>query len=491
MSQSRSLSLPRRRFLQGLGGVTVGLPFLESLAPRKANAQSVVVKRFAVFFCCNGVVMPKWFPTGGFGQLSAEHFAGTTNEPIAAFANKLTFPRGLHMSPRGWDMDGGGADDHGKGMAHKLTAQFANDDWLALGESIDHFLARHINPGSEGARRAPLNLHVGRRYDYKGLDYISYRGPAEPVSPLDNPWNAYADFMNLGGSPTTPSEATDRILRRRESVLDVVEAQRLDLERAPLSQADRDKLDAHFTALRGLETSMGQMQSIVSCLDADLSERASRYETDALIDDEVEYPILADLHLDIAALALACDANRVATIQFGGGAGGPTFRWDGMAHEYNHHKLSHGKVRDDCFGDSTEDGCDDVVGYEGMLEAIDLWHQKKFARLLEKLDGYTEADGKTVLDNSVVLYTNELSDGKAHSWMDLPFILAGSAGGALRTGQHVLLGAGGDYDPEQAPHNRLLNTLVNVLGVESDWFGVAEGGGGQTMQGGVYEDLLA
>lgn len=486
------LSLPRRRFLRGLGTLAVGLPFLEALAPRGAAAQSTTIKRFCVFFCCNGVNMQKWFPTGDFGAIGAAQLMGTTNEPIASFASRLTFPRGLHMSPRGWGMDPGGGDDHGKGMAAKLTAHFASDDeWLALGESVDHYLARHINPGTEGARRAPLNLHVGRRYDYKGLDYISYRGPEEAVSPIDNPWNAYADFMNLGGTPGETAETTERILRRRESVLDLVDEQLADLERGPLSQADKQKLDRHFTALRGLEKSMSQLGTVISCADADLADRASRYDDDPmLVADEAEYPLLADLHVDIAALALACDANRVATIQFGGGAGGPTFKWDGMNHEYNHHKLSHGKVRDDCFGDSTEDGCADVAGYQDMLTAIDLWHQTKFARLLSNLDGYEEADGKTVLDNSVVLYTNELSDGKAHSWMNLPFILAGSGGGNLRMGQHILLGAGGDYDPEAAPHNKLLNTLVNVLGVESDWFGAPEGSGGETMQGGVYEELL-
>lgn len=485
--------LNRRRFLSGLGAVAVGLPFLESLAPRRARADSPVIKRFGVFFCCNGVNMDQWFPTTAFGALAEGSFTGTSNAALAPFAKKLLIPRGVHMSPRGWDQDGGDGDDHGKGMAHKLTAQFANEDWLALGESVDQFLARQINPGNEGARRAPLVLHVGQLRPYRGLGYVSYRGPADAVAGIDNPWNAYADFMNLGGDGSGASEAMDRLVRRRQSVLDLVKEQFDDLKSAPLSKSDRDKLDAHFTALRGLEETMTETPGLLaSCLNPGLSEAASRYEGMAkLIEDEAEYPKLAELMVDITALAFACDANRVATIQFGGGAGGPTFRWSGMSHEYNHHKLSHGKVRDDCFGDSTEDGCEDVNGYHDMLAAIDAWHQAQFARLLEKLDSYEEADGKTVLDNSTILYSNELSDGKAHSWMDLPYILAGSAGGAFRQGEYLLLGEGGEWDPEKAPHNRLLNTIVNVMGVESDWFGVAEGGGGQTMQRGMYESLLA
>src|SRR5688500_13494864 len=58
--------LPRRRFLAGFGGVLVGLPYLESLAPRAAQAQASPVKRFGVFFACNGVNMDRWFPNGDY-----------------------------------------------------------------------------------------------------------------------------------------------------------------------------------------------------------------------------------------------------------------------------------------------------------------------------------------------------------------------------------------------------------------------------------------
>ena len=108
---------------------------------------------------------------------------------------------------------------------------------------------------------------------------------------------------------------------------------------------------------------------------------------------------------------------------------------------------------------------------------------------MERLDAYVEADGRTVLDNSVVLYTNEMSNGKLHSFMDLPFVIAGSGGGAFRQNLYYPLGPEGQTD-SSAPHNRLLNTIVNAMGVESDWFGLPEGMGGATMQGGVYEQLL-
>jgi hypothetical protein len=489
--------LRRRSFLSGLAGATLGLPFLESLLPRGARAQGTAIKRFGVFFCCNGVNMDRWFPQGSFGALSEAHLVDTANAALIPHLSKLLYPRGVHMSPRGFDRDGGGGDDHGKGMAHKLTAQFADEEnWLALGPSLDHVIAAAVNPGSDGARRPPLNLMAGRVGTYQGLGYISYSGAGQAVAAVNNPWNAYSDLMNLGGSGGAGSEATDRIVVRRQSVIDLVSEQFTTLQNGPLSASDRQKLDAHLTAVRALEVTMTTPGGALSCNSESIAERALPYQTSgdsgggfgerSLAEQDSEYNQVASLQLDILAMALACDATRVATMQFENGAGGPTFNWDGMSHEYNHHKLSHGKVRDDCFGDSTEDGCANVDGYEQMLFEIDVWHMNKFAYLLDRLSSYAEEDGKTVLDNSVMMYTNELADGKGHTYYDLPYILAGSLGGTFKQGEYVQLG-----ENEDAPHNRLLNTLVNAMGIESDWFGVAQGSEAATMQGGVYEQLLA
>jgi hypothetical protein len=486
-------ALPRRRFLRGLGGVMVGLPFLEALAPRNVGAQGTVIKRFGVFFACNGVNMERWFPTGAYGAMTDAHLSGTANEALLPLRQKLLFPRGVHMSPRGFDRDGGGGDDHMKGMAHKLTARFADDDdALALGPSVDHVIAAEVNPGMPGARRPPLNLLVGRGGGSRGLDYSSYSAAGQPVAGINNPWNAYSDFMGLnGGGSGMGGEAEMRILQRRQSVLDLVRTDFDDLSRGPLSSDDKQKLEAHFTAIRSIETTIGT--SGLACLDTALEGRASMYEgaSRSVVEAESAYPVIADLQVDIMAIALACDATRVATIQFDRGSGGPTFRWDGMNHEYNHHKLSHGKVRDDCFGESTANGCANVDGYEDMLFDIDVWHQNRLLRLLQKLEAYKEADGKSVLDNTVVLYTNELSDGRGHSFMDLPYLLAGSCAGTFKQNEYIRLGEGTSYDDQQAPHNKLLNTIVNAMGIQSDWFGTPEGGGGETMQAGVYEELLA
>ena len=484
----------RRRFLRGFGGVMLGLPFLESLAPRLARAQAApVTTRFGVFFACNGVDMERWFPTTDFGALTDASLAGTSNGVLTPFRSKLLFPRGVHMAPRGFGRDDSGCDDHGRGMAIKLTAQPADtQNWLAQGPSVDHVIAAQINPGPDGARTPPLNLMVGRPAGYRGLDFISYSEAGRAVQAINNPWNAYSAFINLDNSSPDSGAASDRISRRRQSVLDLVREQFDDLKLRGLSSEDQRKLDAHFTAIRSIEVQVGP--GGLGCGDSALETRARGYENMSArdVEREANYPLIADLQVDILALALACGYTRVGTMQFDRGSGGPTFNWDGLSHEYNHHKLSHGKVKDDCFGTSTANGCDDVAGYEDMLFEIDAWHAGKLARLLERLDSIVEADGRTVLDNSVILYTNELSNGRAHSFMDLPYILAGSANGYFKQGEYVRLGRaqnpGGD--DQVAPHNKLLNTIVNAMGIESDWFGAPQGTF-ETMQGGVYDALLA
>ena len=90
----------RRHFLRGFGGVALGLPFLEALAPRQAQAQEAAIQRFGVFYGCNGVDMSRWFPKGAYGPLTEQHLTDTANEALIPFMSKLLIPRGIHMAPR-------------------------------------------------------------------------------------------------------------------------------------------------------------------------------------------------------------------------------------------------------------------------------------------------------------------------------------------------------------------------------------------------------
>jgi hypothetical protein len=458
----------RRMFLRGLAGISVSLPFLESFAPRKLHAQAAP-KRLAVFFSTNGVNMERFWPNGSYGALTADSLMGTGLEPLASYASKILIPRGIHLVPRGFGRDPAGGDDHAKAVGHRLTAA-ANQDTqerYASGASLDHVIAPSINPG----RKGPLNLMVGSRAN-DVLGSFSYTGSGQQAIPFQDPWKAFKDWAGAGsgsGSTSPGGAMMDRAAMRRQSVLDLVKSDLDALKNSSvIGVADRAKLDMHLTSIRGLETTMGStgvtMMSANGCgLPADKQGAIEAIDPRSVTLDS-EYVTMGDMLLDVMALAMACDQNRVVTIQWGSGAGGPIFSWLGMGaddvnNRYNHHKLSHGATTDAATSPNLP-----TDQWKSALFNIDQWYMERFKGLLDRLSAYSEGGG-SVLDNSAVCYMNDLGDGLGHNWMDLPNIIAGGAGGYFKLGQYIKLTRGsGTANDTDAPSNQLLTTLANSVG---------------------------
>ncbi|WP_437632805.1 DUF1552 domain-containing protein [Sorangium sp. So ce854] len=467
----------RRTFLRGACGVMLGLPFLESLRARDAKADAPAApRRFIAFFMCNGVNMDRFFPSTQYGALTAASFgADRAIAALAPYRDRLLIPRGIHMVPRGfgWDMSAG--DDHAKGMGCKLTAQpLVQGSQYPAGISLDQFIANKINPPGTPA----LTLMIGAKSpNVRG--HISYSGSEQPVSGENNPWLAYKDLI---GETDLEEEALVRLTKRRESVLDLVGAEYEGLLKRKLSKADRDKLDMHFQTVRDLEVDMGNAGLIPRELPAERAAEIEGIDPNRVAFD-AEFKKIGRMQMDILALAIATGATRSATLQWGSGAHGPIFTWDGMSHEYNHHKLSHGNTKDDDSGSA-------VDGYEEMLYNIDRWFIGEYVVLLDRLAGYDEG-GTSVLDNSAVVFMNELSDGRMHDFRDLPYIIAGSCGGYFKTGQYIKVTRQRDtVQSEDAPHNKLLTTLANAVGCTE------EGGGpiksfGAFGEEGEFDELKA
>jgi len=470
----------RRRFLAGLGGVTVALPFLESVGFRRfVRAQSVTApKRFICFFTCNGANMDKFWPQGGFGALTDAHFASDrTLYMLRSYRDKLLIPRNMHMSPKGFGADGAPGCDHQKGMGHKLTAQLLDGSGFAQGISIDQFIANKINPAGRPA--LTLGVHATGGGPLGG---ISYSGPGTPVNSEPNPRLAFSDLMGINyGDP----QVRDLLGERRKSVLDLVHEEFDTLSKANLSKSDRDKLDLHFTSIRELEKQLagGGGAAAMACqrLDAARENEIANADDGANPRDDAQFPRMGRMQMDLIALAVACDYTRSATLQWGTGAAGPIFKWGGMNHTYNHHKLSHGSTSDG-------EGGQDVAGYETMLYDIDRWFTDEFVYLLDRLNAYSEGDG-TVLDNSCTMWINELSDGKDHDFRDLPCVIAGGCGGTLKQGQYINLSQHANarqvgFDQLDAPHCKLLTTIANAVGAGPiDHFGnMAYGTSGEFSQ---------
>jgi len=459
MRNARFLS--RRTFLQGAAGAALGLPLLESIGAGPLQAQSAKrVTRFLSFHCSSGVETDRFWPA--VGALTAASFAGKGTEALAPYASRVVIPRGVHGYPVGtWS-------GHSEGTCQALTAAPLTNG-LAQGRSIDQVIADALNPAG---REALVVRPGGRDLGVAAFNSISYRSPGQMANAESNPFRAYRSMMGMGtAAPAPGDEAAERLLKRRQSVVDLVREEFKELQRIDLSQADRDKLDQHFQLVRDVENGMTGSAGVVACnVDAQTTAQLDAIKQDT-VESNDEFPGMARLFAKIVALSLACQYTRSAVLQWGAAvAGSPMYRWDGINHNYRHHPLSHGTTDD--FNETA------VSGYKDMLFAIDRWNISEFAKLLGLLDAYKEQDGATLLDNTVVLYTNEFSHGQGHTTGDLPMVIAGGAG-YFKLGQSVVLnGSKADIagvTGTAGESHRMLCTVLNAAGVPTaNWNGGTE-----------------
>lgn len=101
---------------------------------------------------------------------------------------------------------------------------------------------------------------------------------------------------------------------------------------------------------------------------------------------------------------------------------------------------------------------------KSLHHKIDRLQLRRFKYLLDRLEEQTTSTG-TLLDSSVALWTNDLGSGLAHSYSNLPYIIAGSGGGYLKTGQFIDAGDTGAKDGKYVSHGQIFNTLLNAVGV--------------------------
>jgi hypothetical protein len=296
-----------------------------------------------------------------------------------------------------------------------------------------------------------------------------------------NPWNAFRDWMG-SGAPTGPA-TVDLTAARRKSVLDVVRDDLLSLQSsAYLGARDKQKIELHTSALRQLESAMtGGGAAVKSCSLPDARTRE-------IMTNDGNFERVAGMMADIMGIAIACDYNRVVTVQLGTGAGGPIYKWcgDRLNQQYNHHKLSHGATTDAATSPNLPE-----AEWKTAIFNIDVWHMKQLNILLGRLASYSEPGG-TVLDNCAVLYMNELSNGLQHHFADLPVVIAGGAGGALKQGQYIKMTSGSTGSVSECPTNMLFTTIANAVGYRGpDGAPMTNFGKAMTTKTGEYAQLKA
>jgi len=430
--------MSRRTLLRG-AGVALALPLLEAMHPRRARAAAgAAAKRFVSMFTANGTLYPQWVPTG----TEADFTLSPILAPLEPNHADLVVVAGLTQQ-------GAGGDGHQNGMSGMLTGQSLNPGpfqggantgaagW-ANGPSVDQKIASVIG-GSTRLRSLELGVQVGVADDWGRM---IYQGANQPLAPEDNPAQAFARLFGAAG--TTP-EAFARARARRKSVLDAVSGQ-FQAVSARVGTRDRARLDEHATALRDIETRLDlQARPSPAC-----TAPAVPAAVPGHLGDNDNFPTIGRLQMDILALALTCDMTRVASLQWSRSVSMTRFTWLTPAINEAHHDLSHR-------------GDDDAPAQDKLLR-INTWYASQLAYLLGKLAAAEESDGSRFLDSTLVLWSNELGKGNVHSRELAPYVLAGKAGGALRTGRFLTY-------PREVPHNNLLVSILQAMDISVAKFG--------------------
>jgi hypothetical protein len=448
-----SRRLTRRTILRGAAGITVALPFLEALRPRATMAQDspAAPQRFGVFFSACGAIMSNWKPTGG----ETDFVLSPALQPLEAHRGDLVVLSGIDAATS-YMQDG---NPHDLSMAHMLTAMRMKVNKLGRadhvvngtvgGPSIDQAIAKVI-----GGQTKLRSLELGVESTTTALEpmvlRMSYGGPDDPRTPLDDPQQA---FTRLFGDTDAGQAEIAHLLKKRASVLDAVLGEFHSVD-AKLGYDDRQRLERHANAIRDLENQLTAMggatremcaapvrptvtAELVDCITNEHSSTPMQSKCLA------SFPDVGKAQMDLMVLAFACDLSRVVSLQWSTAESTTLHSQVGATGE--HHRMSH-----------------DLGTYNPQLKKVDNWFAQQFAYLLSEMKKIDEGSG-TLLDNTLLFWPNELSEGQEHSRRDLPYLLAGKAGGQLTTGRYLKYNA--------TPHNKLFTTFLNMFGEPATGFG--------------------
>lgn len=451
----------RRAFLRGVGAVTIGLPFLEGLPHRSAWAQNSppVFSLYIVAAC--GVVGSKFFPAAT-GPLTQSALAGQTDKAtavLAPHAANLLFIKGVNFPMA--NVTGCG---HAQGLCQVLTAcpsEGSAQNAYSTGISADLVIAKAVNPSGTD----PLTLYAGNKKNGYIAERISFKGggAGQVRAADDNPYTLYSKLVGLtqpSGSNAGADQVAAELLASRRSVNDLVRGEMSTLLRdARLSSADRQRLQQHFDGIRDAEVTMGNMAAAcgadgLNVTQLDALKGGLAFKTNGMIED------VAKLHLELTALAFACNFNRIATLQHGDGTDATKYSVPSNASlGWPFHHLSH-RVQSD-----SQTGMNPTA--EQAHAEIDVLRMQT---LLHGLDAFA---ARGLADKSIVMWTNHVADGPSHSFRNVPHIIWGNGGGYLKQGAFI--------DAGNVTNNKLFNTLITAAtrdkGMAMDDFGKGSGTG--------------
>ncbi len=434
----------RRQFLRELGVSAAALPFLTGLPDLMGAPLPQRRQRLIIMFSPNGTIPDEFWPD----QQGADFQFKSILQPLQPFRDRTLLLNGISNKVRG---DG---DRHMRGMSCLLTGtellpgniQGGSDTpagW-ASGISIDQELKNFLQSKKDTQTRfgsLEFGIAVPDRAD--PWTRMSYTGPNKPVAPIDDPNRMLGKLYGQ--------------MKDKDSLVSILDDVREDLNRVAgnLSARDKSMLSDHLELVRSMEQEMERADEN-SSLSHPVPEIDPGIE---LVNDNT--PEISRIQIDLLVNAMANDMTRVATLQYMRSVGQARMNWLGV--EDGHHGLSHEP--------------DDDTNAREKLMKINTWFAGEFAYLAKRLSETPEPGGEgSMLDNSLIVWTNELGKGNSHTLDNIPYVLCGG-GCDFKMGRSLHLHTN---ESGNAPHNRLWLAIANAMGHDIETFGNAEfcqGGG--------------
>ncbi|RYZ58909.1 MAG: DUF1552 domain-containing protein [Proteobacteria bacterium] len=426
----------RRNFFRYLGNAAVFYPFMRTMFETEVFGANNA-KRAVFFYFPSGVISSYFHPTamGALGALPL------TTAPLAAVKNDIVILKGVDYKT---------GHSHNEGTRYCLTGGNS-------GPSLDTTLGDKFKDNVKlPVMRVGINSQLRGGYD----SAVSWNPTGNPSTIEDNPKKAFA--AAFGGAGFALAETDPNKISK--SVLDFCVEDIKSLQ-TRLGSIEKQKLDYHLSSLRELERRIqvstmpttpdpitpggGGGGGVASCT------KTVDYKGLVIPDANAEPVYHADenfhkiggIMMDIAVQSLACGVTNVALVQFmhsiddvflmnfPGGPGIPAANHSTSHHDFNAEKML-------------------------MFAKIQAYFMDQFATLTTKMKAVAEGD-KNLLYNSVSLAFSELADPGSHEMENVGLVIAGQAGGKIKTGQAI---------------DATGKTQGDVLGVVSQAMGLGTGG---------------
>ena len=422
------MSRTRREFVRDLGLSAAAIPFLGNLPSLAFANQAKRKQRIIFMFSPNGIIPSAFWPSE-----EGEKFALKESlTPLEPFQKQTLILNGVCDKIRG---DG---DGHMRGIGCLLTGielfpgnvQGGSDTpagW-AKGISIDQELKNFLQKTPATKTRfgsLEFGVMVPERADT--WTRWSYAAANKPIAPIDDPYQMFAKLYGRAKDQEALTSVLDDVKDDLKKVGDSVGA------------ADKKLLEEHATFVREMEKELKEAKAAAGHPVPAIEPGVKK--------DNDNIPKISKAQIDLMVNAFAADFTRVATMQYTNSVGGARMKWLGITE--GHHELSHEP-------DTNEKAVE-------KLTKINKWFCEQLAYMAKRLSETPEPGGTgSLLDNTTIVWTNELGKGNSHTPDNIPFVLVGG-------GLDFKMGRSIKYKKE--PHNRLLLSIAHGFGHKLDKFG--------------------